>query len=275
MSMPNFDSLFNAFVTILVTIDPPGLAPLFLAVTAGMSREQRGQVSVRASVIGFGVLALFAIAGAGILSVFGITLPAFRVAGGFLLFFIAFEMVFERRQDRKEKISDVAITRDHIHNIAAFPLAIPLIAGPGAISATVLLSGSFQGVASRIALIAIISFAFFVIWELTAEHPVVDLSLFRMRNFTGGTIALAVGYGLYFGNLVLLPLWLQTQIGYTATDAGLVMAPVGLFAILLSPLTGKFLPHTDPRYIATAAFLTFALCFWMRSLSRSEARICR
>jgi DHA2 family multidrug resistance protein len=116
-----------------------------------------------------------------------------------------------------------------------------------------------------LALIAIISFAFFVIWELTAEHPVVDLSLFRMRNFTGGTIALAVGYGLYFGNLVLLPLWLQTQIGYTATDAGLVMAPVGLFAILLSPLTGKFLPRTDPRYIATAAFLTFALCFWMRS----------
>jgi len=116
-----------------------------------------------------------------------------------------------------------------------------------------------------LALIAIISFAFFVIWELTAEHPVVDLSLFRMRNFTGGTIALSVGYGLYFGNLVLLPLWLQTQIGYTATDAGLVMAPVGLFAILLSPLTGKFLPRTDPRYIATAAFLIFALCFWMRS----------
>ncbi|CAK0588963.1 EmrB/QacA family drug resistance transporter [Burkholderia pseudomallei] len=116
-----------------------------------------------------------------------------------------------------------------------------------------------------LALTALIAFAFFVVWELTAEHPVVDLSLFRMRNFSGGTIALSVGYGLYFGNLVLLPLWLQTQIGYTATDAGLVMAPVGFFAILLSPLTGKFLSCTDPRYIATAAFLTFALCFWMRS----------
>ncbi|WP_245478417.1 MarC family protein, partial [Mesorhizobium sp. M4B.F.Ca.ET.049.02.1.2] len=102
--MPSFDSLFNAFVTILVTIDPPGLAPLFLAVTRGMNREERQQVSVRASVIGFLVMALFAVAGASILSVFGITLPAFRVAGGFLLFFIAFEMVFERRQDRKEKI---------------------------------------------------------------------------------------------------------------------------------------------------------------------------
>ena len=154
--MPHFESIFNAFVTILVTIDPPGLAPLFLAVTRGMNRQQRQQVSVRASIIGFGVLALFAIAGAAILTVFGITLPAFRVAGGFLLFFIAFEMVFERRQDRKEKISDVAITRDHIHNIAAFPLAIPLIAGPGAISATVLLSGSFQGWTAQAMLVLII-----------------------------------------------------------------------------------------------------------------------
>src|SRR5688572_436412 len=139
--MPSYDSLFNAFVTILVTIDPPGLAPLFLAVTRGMNREERKQVSVRASIIGFGVLALFAVAGASILSVFGITLPAFRVAGGFLLFFIAFEMVFEKRQDRKEKISDVAITRDHIHNIAAFPLAIPLIPGPGPTAAPVLVAG--------------------------------------------------------------------------------------------------------------------------------------
>ncbi|KWA70916.1 multidrug resistance protein B [Burkholderia ubonensis] len=116
-----------------------------------------------------------------------------------------------------------------------------------------------------LALTAVIAFAFFVVWELNAEHPVVDLSLFRIRNFTGGTVALSIGYGLYFGNLVLLPLWLQTQIGYTATDAGLVMAPVGLFAILLSPLTGKYLPRTDPRYISTASFLIFALCFWMRS----------
>ena len=154
--MPLFDTVFNAFVTILVTIDPPGLAPLFLAVTRGMNRQQRQQVGVRASVIAFAVLALFAIAGGVILTVFGITLPAFRVAGGFLLFFIAFEMVFEKRQDRKEKISDVAITRDHIHNIAAFPLAIPLIAGPGAISATVLLSGSFDGWTGKAALVLII-----------------------------------------------------------------------------------------------------------------------
>jgi DHA2 family multidrug resistance protein len=116
-----------------------------------------------------------------------------------------------------------------------------------------------------LSLTAAIAFAFFVIWELTDKHPVVDLSLFKRRNFTGGTVALSIAYGLYFGNLVLLPLWLQTDMGYRATDAGLVLAPVGVFAVLLSPLTGKFLPVLDPRRIATTAFLVFALCFWMRS----------
>jgi multiple antibiotic resistance protein len=154
--VPDFDSVFNAFVTILVTIDPPGLAPLFLAVTRGMNRAERRQVSIRASVIAFGILAVFALMGSAILGAFGITLPAFRVAGGLLLFFIAFEMVFERRNERKEKSADIAITRDHIRNIAAFPLAIPLIAGPGAISATVLLSGSMPATGGQVALVAII-----------------------------------------------------------------------------------------------------------------------
>ena len=154
--MPSYDSLFSAFLTILVTIDPPGLAPLFLALTRGMTREQRTQVSVRATTIASAIMILFAIVGAVVLSGLGITLPAFRVAGGLLLFYIAFEMVFERRQDRKEKSADMAITRDQIQDIAAFPLAIPLIAGPGALSATVLLSGSFQGIAAKSALVGII-----------------------------------------------------------------------------------------------------------------------
>lgn len=114
-------------------------------------------------------------------------------------------------------------------------------------------------------LVSIVSLVIFIIWELTATHPVVDLKLFALRNFSGGTIAISVGYGLYFGNLVLIPLWLQTTLGYTATDAGIIMAPIGLFAILLSPLTGKYLPRIDPRYLATASFLVFALTFWMRS----------
>jgi multiple antibiotic resistance protein len=182
--MPSYDSLFNAFVTILVTIDPPGLAPLFLALTRGMTREQRGQVSNRASVIGFLVLALFAVAGAGILSLFGITLPAFRVAGGLLLFVIAFDMIFERRQQRHENSATVAITKDMIHNIAAFPLAIPLIAGPGAISATVLLSGSFQGWAGQAALVGIIFACMVLTWLVFVLADRID----RILGHTGRSI---------------------------------------------------------------------------------------
>jgi MFS transporter, DHA2 family, multidrug resistance protein len=116
-----------------------------------------------------------------------------------------------------------------------------------------------------LAAIALVSFIYFIIWELGDDHPVVDLSLFKGRNFSGGVVAISVGYGLFFGSLVILPLWLQTQIGYTATEAGKVMAPVGIFAILLSPLVGKLLPKIDARLVATTAFAIFALVFYMRA----------
>jgi DHA2 family multidrug resistance protein len=105
----------------------------------------------------------------------------------------------------------------------------------------------------------------FLIWELTDRHPVVDLRLFAGRNFTMGTLTMSVAYGAFFGSVVLLPLWLQTQMGYPATDAGLVLAPVGFLAILLSPVVGRMLAKTDPRYIVTVAFLTFALVSFMRA----------
>ncbi|MEZ5809917.1 MAG: MarC family protein [Rhizobiaceae bacterium] len=182
--MPGVDAVLNAFVTLLVTIDPPGLAPLFLALTAGMNRGERRQVAVRATVIAFAVLALFAVAGSVILSVLGITLPAFRVAGGLLLFYIAFEMVFERRQERHEKSAKRAITKDMIRNIAVFPLAIPLLAGPGAISATILLAGEFAGPLPRVALVAIILAICALTWVVFLLSEPVD----RLLGETGRTI---------------------------------------------------------------------------------------
>jgi DHA2 family multidrug resistance protein len=113
--------------------------------------------------------------------------------------------------------------------------------------------------------IAVVAFIYFVIWELGEKHPVVDLSLFKGRNFSGGVIAISVGYGLFFGSLVILPLWLQTQLSYTATEAGKVMAPVGILAVILSPIVGKILPKVDARIVTTMAFLIFALVFFMRS----------
>ncbi len=121
------------------------------------------------------------------------------------------------------------------------------------------------------ALVAAIGFAAFLIWERGDDHPVVDLTLFKNRNFWAGSLATAVGYGLFFGNVVLLPLWLQQYMGYTATQAGEVMAPVGLLALVLSPWVGKNIGKSDPRRFATFAFLVFALVLWMRSNFNTQA----
>jgi len=113
--------------------------------------------------------------------------------------------------------------------------------------------------------IALVGFAFFLIWELTDDHPVVDLRLFARRNFWAGTLTTSVAYGLFFGNVVLLPLWLQQFMGYTSTDAGMVMAPVGLLAMVLSPVVGKTVGKVDARLYATFAFVVFGLVMWLRS----------
>ncbi|MDQ7974615.1 MAG: DHA2 family efflux MFS transporter permease subunit [Rhodocyclaceae bacterium] len=122
-----------------------------------------------------------------------------------------------------------------------------------------------------LAVLAVVGFAFFLVWELTEKHPVVDLSLFKRRNFWSGALATAVGYGLFFGNVVILPLWLQQYMGYTATQAGMVLAPVGLLAIVLSPMVGLTVGKVDPRRYATVSFLVFALILWMRSRFNTQA----
>jgi DHA2 family multidrug resistance protein len=105
--------------------------------------------------------------------------------------------------------------------------------------------------------------SFFIVWELTEKHPVVDLSLFAKRNFTVGTIAVSLGYMAFFGNVVILPLWLQTQMGYTATWAGLATAPIGLLPVVLSPLVGRNLHKVDLRLLVSLSFLVFAaVSFW-------------
>lgn len=122
-----------------------------------------------------------------------------------------------------------------------------------------------------LAIVASVSFLFFLAWELTDKHPVVDLRLFAQRNFVAGTMALSIAYGLFFGNVVLLPLWLQQYMGYTATWAGLATAPVGILAIVLSPWVGKNVSKIDPRKLATVAFVGFGLVLWMRSHFNAQA----
>jgi DHA2 family multidrug resistance protein len=124
-----------------------------------------------------------------------------------------------------------------------------------------------------LAVIAVVGFALFLVWELTEEHPVVDLTLFKRRNFTVATVAMLLAYGLFFGNVVLLPLWLQQYMGYTATWAGLVLAPVGVLAVFTSPIVGRLTNKVDPRIFVTFAFIVFAIVLFMRAHFNTNATV--
>ena len=122
-----------------------------------------------------------------------------------------------------------------------------------------------------LAIVAVVGFAFFLAWELTDEHPVVELRLFARRNFWTGTLSTAIAYGLFFGSVVLLPLWLQQYMGYTATDAGMVMAPVGITAMILSPIVGRTIAKVDARQYVTFGFIVFASVMWLRAGFSTQA----
>jgi len=138
------DFAISALLTLFVVVDPVGLVPTFLVVTHGLPRAARTSVALHASVIAGAILFGTALIGDWLFRMLGISLSAFRIAGGLLLFAIAFEMLFGLRMRREGQAAEQAV-EEHVRNIAAFPLAIPLMAGPGAITATVLLSGRADG----------------------------------------------------------------------------------------------------------------------------------
>ena len=146
--------LITAFVTLFVIIDPIGLAPLFVALTQGMSPQKRRTIAIRACLTGALLLIVFAAFGEAVLSFIGISMPAFRIAGGILLFLTALDMLFERRtkrrEDRIEEEDD-----DEADDPSVFPLAIPLISGPGAIATVILLAGENPGVQGLVTVIAV------------------------------------------------------------------------------------------------------------------------
>lgn len=139
------DYITSALATLLVVADPVFLSAMFLGVTHGMAGRQRREVALRASAIAFCILLAAGLGGAKLLELLGISLSAFRIAGGLLLLSAAAEMVFDRRSQRLQATAEQAISIDHVKNIAAFPLAIPLMAGPGAITAMILLAGRADG----------------------------------------------------------------------------------------------------------------------------------
>ncbi len=164
-----FEFIISALVTLLVVVDPLGLVPAFLGITSDLPAKTRRNVALRACLIAAAILAGSALIGDWLLRTLSISLPAFRIAGGLLLFSIASEMVFGVRTERQSRQAEEAV-EEHVRNIAAFPLAIPLMAGPGAITATVLLAGRDAGDPARLGLllgvIAMVLMVCFIVFVL-------------------------------------------------------------------------------------------------------------
>ncbi|WP_448188174.1 MarC family protein [Azospirillum sp. sgz301742] len=157
------DALVSVLVVFFVVVDPIGLVPVFLGLTQGFDARRKRLIALRGTALSFTILVFFAYLGRSVLQALGIGMPAFRIAGGALLFWIAFEMLFQRRSDRKEKAADEARTDEEAHDVAVFPLAIPLIAGPGAIASVMLLmdqygSSGWRGQATVLGAAAIVIF---------------------------------------------------------------------------------------------------------------------
>lgn len=114
-------------------------------------------------------------------------------------------------------------------------------------------------------IVAVVAISFLIVWELTDDNPIVDLSLFKSRNFTIGCLCISLAYMLYFGAIVLLPQLLQEVYGYTATWAGLASAPVGVIPVILSPIIGRFAHKLDMRRLVTFSFIMYAVCFYWRA----------
>lgn len=176
--------LKDTLITLFIAIDPPGLVPIFLALTATIAPLERWKIAKQASFIAFSILAAVALGGAPLLTAIGISIPAFRIAGGLMLFYIAWEMIFNRREPRKSESAETSVTRDQIQNIAVFPLAIPLIAGPGSITATILIASKAESIVDQATLIGALAAMIFCCWVMFRLSSPID----RLLGFTGRTI---------------------------------------------------------------------------------------
>jgi len=135
----------SAFVTFLVVIDPPGCAPIYASLTTGADARHRRAMAIRAVVVAALILLVFALFGEDLLGALGISLDSFRIAGGIMLFLIALEMVFEKRTQRREERAKEVLETPEVEDVSVFPMAIPMIAGPGSIASIMLLMARSEG----------------------------------------------------------------------------------------------------------------------------------
>ena len=166
----------SAFITLFVVIDPPGCAPIFFGLTSGASNEQRRRMAIRAVVVATFILFGFAVVGEDLMRTLGIGLDAFRIAGGIMLFFIAMDMVFEKRTQRREDRAQKIKESPEVEDVSIFPMAMPMIAGPGSIATIMLLMARAQGMEqSFVVLGALAANLVIMIVALLAVAPIMRL----------------------------------------------------------------------------------------------------
>ena len=173
----------SALVTFLVIIDPPGCAPIFSILTQGASPEQRRAMAIRAAMVGWGILIVFGLLGRQILDVLGISLASFQIAGGLLLFYLAFEMIFGQRQNRKEeRAKHHEGEHPEVDDISVFPMGTPMIAGPGSIASAMLLTSRADGLAqTAVVLGALLAVLLLTLIALLAAGPLMRLLGHKME----------------------------------------------------------------------------------------------
>lgn len=166
----------SAFITLFVVIDPPGCAPIYAGLTKGATSAQRRNMAIRASLIAGVILLIFALFGEQLLGALHIDLDSFRIAGGLMLFWIAFEMVFEKRTQRREERAEKLAATPEVEDVSIFPMAIPMLAGPGAIAAIMLLMNEAQDLTGSLTVLgALAAVLLITMLALMAAGPLMRL----------------------------------------------------------------------------------------------------
>jgi len=174
--MTDLTALIPAFTTLFIIIDPPGLAPVFIALTQGMTPQQRRAIAIRAFFVSLGLMMVFLILGEAVLGFIGISMDAFRIAGGILLFLTALDMLFQKRQARREE-SAAEGQAEHQDDPSVFPLALPLIVGPGAITTVILLAGQANGTADMAAIAGVVTSVLLIVLLAFLAAPAIERAL--------------------------------------------------------------------------------------------------
>ena len=170
------DLFLSAFITLFVVIDPPGCAPIYAGLTSGATRAQARSMAVRASLIAGIILLIFALFGENLLGALHIELDAFRIAGGIMLFVIALDMVFEKRTQRREERAEKIMATPEVEDVSVFPMAMPMIAGPGSIATMMLLMSRSQGTEQTLVVLAALAAGLLLtLLALIAAGPLMKL----------------------------------------------------------------------------------------------------